>query len=610
MKFVNFLSGKYKEILKVSGVFLLLIMITQGVVAQEQANMVESEKSVLVNVIIDGLNPEETKNALFYLDIEKNKQNPKLTESWLKKLHSRAEADIKQSLRPFGYYQANIESSLVKNTENIWQAQYQVNKGERVKYSSIDIRIEGAGSQDIEVISIMKQMPIKKNDFLDHEVYETAKNDLLSSIGQLGYSDVTTTRKQLLIDPVNNTAQISLHIHTGEKYYLGQFRFHQNLLEPDFLQRFVTDFRPGDPFSQKNLLSIQQSLIHSGYFSVVDIKPEYKEVNNKHVPVDITLTPAKQHKLSFALGYDTEIDLNASVRWQNRLLNSYGHNSDVLVKISQKKSQFRGTYWIPINNPRTDKIGFTIKLETEETDDTDRETLDLETAWVFKWLDGWDSKLFTEYKFERFESGNAPETISRLLSVGGRLERQYYEKDTLYQRKGWAAFVDLRGAPEFIWSDTDYLRLHLKSRVLFPIKTNGRLIVRGELGLAEVGEFDKYPNSLRFFAGGDQSVRGYDWKSLGPIDEEGDVIGGKNIVTASVEYNYKLTKNWLAATFLDTGNAYNDDLHKLYYGAGFGARWISPVGLIRVDMGWPVNPDDEVTKLSSMVFYFGFEVTL
>ena len=94
------------------------------------------------------------------------------------------------------------------------------------------------------------------------------------------------------------------------------------------------------------------------------------------------------------------------------------------------------------------------------------------------------------------------------------------------------------------------------------------------------------------------------------LDRLGDVIGGKNVVTASIEYNYKIHEQWAAAVFIDTGNAFNDELDKLYYGAGFGARWISPIGLIRADMGWPVNADDEVTKLSSLVFYFGFEVSL
>jgi translocation and assembly module TamA len=582
----------------------------QSVVAQEKDNVVKAVTPVPVNISIEGLDQPETKNVLFYLGIEKNKDNPLLTESWLKKLHAQAENNIKQALRPFGYYQVTVESSLIKGGDDVWQARYQVKAGERVQFTKIDVMIHGAGSTDPEVLSILKQFPIQQNDFLNHEVYETAKDELLNSIGQLGYSDVKTENKQLLIDPQTNSAQINLQINTGEKYYLGQFRFHQNSLQPDFLQRYVMDHNQGDPFSQKNLLSIQQSLISSGYFSVVDIKPEYEDAEDQHVPIDITLTPANRHKLSFALGYDTEIDLNASVRWQNRLINSYGHNSEVLLKVSQKKSQLRGTYWIPINDPRTDKIGFTTKFETEETDDTDRETLDLEAAWVFKWLDDWDAKLFSEYKFERFESENTPETMTRLISIGARLEGLFIEKDNTYPKKGWAAFAELRGAPEIIWSDTDYLRLHLKSRILFPVKEKGRLILRGELGLAEVGDFDKYPNSLRFFAGGDQSVRGYDWKSLGPVDDEGDVIGGKNIFTASLEYNYKVSEKWIAASFIDAGNAYNNHFDKLYYGAGIGARWISRVGLIRADMGWPVNPDDEETSLSSMVFYFGFEVSL
>jgi translocation and assembly module TamA len=130
------------------------------------------------------------------------------------------------------------------------------------------------------------------------------------------------------------------------------------------------------------------------------------------------------------------------------------------------------------------------------------------------------------------------------------------------------------------------------------------------VGLADLGDRKKYPNSLRFFAGGDQSVRGYNWKTLGPTDLEGDVIGGQNVITAAIEYNHKISTDWLLATFFDAGNAFDNELKKLYYGAGVGARWISPVGLIRLDMGFPLNGDDKVTDLESTVIYFGFEVSL
>jgi len=263
---------------------------------------------------------------------------------------------------------------------------------------------------------------------------------------------------------------------------------------------------------------------------------------------------------------------------------------------------------MPVGQPNTDKIGITSKFETEKTDDTSRDTFDLEATWVFKWQD-WHSKLFTEYKFEHFESGDQPETTTRLFSMGGRVEGMFIENKP-YPKKGWSAHIELRGAPNLIWSDTRYLRLHLKSRRLFPVRDKGRFILRGEIGLANVADFEFYPNSLRFFAGGDQSVRGYDWKSLGPKDKSGQVVGGKNVLSASLEYNYQVHEKWLAAIFLDMGNAYNSRLDKLYFGAGFGARWLSPVGMIRTDLGWPINEDNKQTKLDSMVFYLGFEVNL
>jgi len=589
-------------------ILLVLLLSSSLVIAKKTIDAQKNPPNLSIKIIVEGLSDKEKKNALAYLEIVKYQRDPNLNELWLKRLHAKAPNNIKKSLRPYGYYQVVVDSFLEKDSSGDWQARYQVKTGERVKIVKVDLSIFNGGENDSEILAAIKNFPIKENDFLDHDVYETAKDNLLKLIGNLGYSDVKAQTKRILVDPNRNSAELTLHIDTGEKYYLGEFRFHQNSLHPEFINRYIVDVKPGDPFSQKRLLAIQQSLVKSGYFSVVDIKPEYSKTKAQQVPIDITLTPAKRHKLSFGFGYDTEIELNASARWQNRLVNRSGHNTDVLLRVSDKKNLLRGTYWIPIKDPRTDKIGFTIKFENEETDDTERNTSDFEIARVFKWHD-WNAKLFTEYKFERFESDHEPETLTRLLSFGGRLEGLFFEQGK-YPRTGWSAFAELRGAPNIIWSDTDYIRLHLKSRFLLPVQEKGRFIFRGQLGLAEVGYFSKYPNSLRFFAGGDQSVRGYDWKSLGPVDDEGDVIGGKNVATASIEYNHKISHQWIAAAFLDAGNAYNDEFNKLYYGAGFGARWISPIGLVRADMGWPVNEDDEVTKLSSLVFYFGFEVSL
>ena len=560
-----------------------------------------------LKITVEGLNEAETKNTLVYLDIEKNRSSPRLNELWLKQLHSKAKENIVQSLHAFGYYQIKIESQLSKNAEGVWQASYVIQKGEKVKFSNIDLQISGAGAEEDDIIAAQKNFSIKKGDLLDHELYEKSKTNLLSLIGNLGYADAKIDKKQLLVDPEINTVELVLHLSTGEKYYLGEFRFHQDVLKPKLLNKYLVDVKPGDYYSQKNLLEIQQSLVQSGFFSLVDVDPDVEQAKEQRVPVDITLSPAKQHKFSFGVGYDTEIELNASARWQNRLINSSGHSSDVLLKVSPKQSKLKGNYWIPINDPRTDKLGFMTKFEHENTDYTYRDTLDLEASYVFKWRD-WDMKLFSEYKHEQYNIGQLSLTSS-LLSIGGRVDGLFIEKKP-YPRKGWVLFSELRGSPGKTVSDTAYTRLHIKSKVILPVMDEGRFILRGELGAADVDDNIKYPSSLRFYAGGDQSVRGYNWKSLGPTDLQGNVVGGRNVVTASIEYNHKINKSWLGAVFFDVGNSFNDKYDKLYTGAGVGARWISPVGLVRLDAGFPLNDDDKIPDTDPVVLYFGFEVSL
>ena len=114
--------------------------------------------------------------------------------------------------------------------------------------------------------------------------------------------------------------------------------------------------------------------------------------------------------------------------------------------------------------------------------------------------------------------------------------------------------------------------------------SRGRVILRGEAGVTIASEVTVLPASIRFFAGGDQSVRGYDYKELGPVDENGEVIGGRYLLVGSIEYDHRITDDWSVAAFLDAGNAFDDFDEPLEQGAGFGVRWRSPVGPVRLDI--------------------------
>jgi translocation and assembly module TamA len=106
------------------------------------------------------------------------------------------------------------------------------------------------------------------------------------------------------------------------------------------------------------------------------------------------------------------------------------------------------------------------------------------------------------------------------------------------------------------------------------------------------------PLSLRFFAGGDRSVRGYEWREIGPrirVDGRAFALGAKNVTTASVEYERYFNANWGGAVFVDTGSAFNDR-PDFRTGVGVGVRWRSPVGPVRIDIGHGLDdPENSFT---------------
>ena len=566
-----------------------------------------AEKRPQVEIEVTGVDGKLLNNVMGYLRLAIKKDDPHFNLQWLEFLHREAPDDIRKALEPYGYFNPEIESSLDEVGENKWKAVYKIDPGPRVVVSEVDVRLMGEGADDPDLRALVDNFPFKKGDYLDQDEYEKAKKRIIQLALSKGYVDVHPETRQILVDPDEGTAVIRLHVETGPKYHIGDIRIHQDFLDPDLIRRFIDDVHSGDVLANTVLLKLQQELSNTGYFNLVDVEPAFEEAQDHHVPIDITLSPVDANTFTFGIGYDTEVGIKGSTHWHNARLNSYGHTADVWINLSMKKNTLKGAYWIPASHPRTDRYGIITKFEQEKTESTNRHTADLEGGYYFLWKK-WSSKVFTEAKLERFKTDSEDWTRTKMLSFGGRLERTEFPKE-IFPRNGWYLYSELRGSPGLI-SDTAYIREHFRTRLFIPAGSRGRIFLRGRLGYASVSDYEKYPNSLRFFAGGDESVRGYRWKELGPKDSNGDVIGGRNVISGTLEYDYRVLDKWVAAVFTDAGNAFNSSLDKVYVGTGLGVRWLSPVGSVRLDFAWPVNEDGRGMKLSSMKFYFGFEITM
>ena len=559
-----------------------------------------------IEVKINGVEGELLENIEGFLSLMNEKETRGGNPAWLKRLYARAPGEISAAMEPFGYYNPSINSSMERKG-NRWLFVFDIDPGKRATINNIDLKITGPGSKEPLLKKEIAKNPFHKGNPFDQDKYEEFKNRVLRDAFSLGYAEARTEKSLVMVNKAKNDVSINLYFNTGPLYHLGKVLCDQDIITNDLMERYTSILIPGELYSQKRLQELQGNLVNSGYFSRVEVNPMFDEAKDEKVPVKIRTLPAKRHRFSVGGGYDTRIGLNGSLGWKNRRWNRQGHSSDLMMRLSMPNSSLKGTYWIPVLNPVTDRVGIGSMLEREVTDDTERITANLDGGWYFD-RNGWTSSLFSELKLERFQTGDEDWTGTVLLSIGGKTAFSRFDSGR-FPLSGWSIETDLRGAPGVI-SDTAYCRWDTKLNALYPLLKRGRLNMGLRTGMAWVDKFDQYPASLRFFAGGDNSIRGYKWKELGPKDSKGDVEGGKNIMTGSVEYDYRVLEDWVGALFLDAGNAFNDSIDKIYVGAGAGIRWLSPVGAVKFDCAWPMNEDGRGPKLTSIHFYFGFEINI
>lgn len=561
---------------------------------------------VNVRVQVRGVTGEQLSNVRAFLSIEQRESEESMTTSWLQLLHEDAPAEIRAALEPFGYYNVRVKGSLKQDNQR-WTARYEITPGAPVLVTTVDLLYTGEGAEASALARTMQSFPLHSGDPLDHLAYENAKARLLYAAQSEGYVNATASLARVEVDPHANTATITLHIDTGPRFYYGNVRFEQDFLKNELLEKTVT-LKPGDPYVIDDVIAYQQGLQVSDWASVVNVDPRFKQAEDGRVPIDIRMQPSKRNRYSFGFGYETDVGPRVSARWTHRRINRAGHHSEVYTRLSPVRRTLRGAYFVPIRQPLTDRLAGSAQYEYEETSDTRRDTRGAEFAFNRRSLDDRKfSKAFLEYRNEEFQVRGDPTETTRLLSIG--FARRYTELGfDLFPQRGRHLEYELRGASSAIASDTSYARLQIGGKQLFPLGANGRFRLHGQIGLAAVEYFEKYPTSLRYFAGGDATIRGYDYKSLGPVDENGNVVGGKNMLVLGGEYNHRVKRHWVVAGFVDGGNAFNDSLEDINVGAGVGFRWLMDFGSVRVDLAWPVSNED--LGYEDVIFHLGFGAAL
>ncbi|MEO8431097.1 MAG: autotransporter assembly complex family protein [Acidobacteriota bacterium] len=520
-------------------------------------------------------------NVLSALSIESASEEDGQTEGRIRQLHKKAPDEIRRALQPFGYYKPSIEATLDREGDT-WEARYQIDPGPLLHVSSIDLGVHGAGSDDRALQSAVSAFPLKRGDPVVSPAYERGKTAIEEAALENGYLKAGFRRSEIRVDLQKYTADVVIDYDTGPRYRFGPTRFDQDFLDDRVIRGYVT-WNVGDPLSVPKILEFQNALSDAPYFRRVEVVPQLEEATGLEVPIEVNLVAARPRRHEFGIGYGTETGPRASIVTLFRRLNRAGHRADATIHVSGIEKSVAARYLIPGPYPRTDVYTFSLGYAHLTPTSSDTRSF-MAGADRSQKRNGWRESFSLFYRRESFEVGS-DEGTSHLLVPGSSWEHVVAD-DRLDTRKGYRLRFLLQAAREGILSNATFARADAGAKVILPLGDSSRIIGRADAGYMATGDFNRLPPRYRYFAGGDQSVRGYAYQALGPLDSEGRVIGGTVLGVASLEYEYRFLPKWGAAVFGDAGNAFDRFSGSLKKGAGVGARWISPVGPIRVDVGY------------------------
>lgn len=513
-----------------------------------------------------------------------------MVRAWLRDLQSETE----RALRARSHYTPEFESALLRQ-EDCWQPTLRVTPGPITRLRDVSIEVTGPGADSETFTKPLREHRIKPEQPFNEGDYEALKQALRRSALESGYFDARFEQARVDVWPDEQAADVELTFVTGIHYQFGEIRVNAEpaALSDRTLNELV-ELQTGTPYSRLEVERLRRRLLQAGYFEAVDVVPDIEGRSGQAIDVDVALDMRPQHEVSGGIGFATDFGPRLRANYDNRYLNRHGHRASARFNLSPVLQELQGDYSMPLRGETDGWLIFDAAVQHEKTDTA--ETL-MQSLGARRVRSGpWGTRLTESLHLQREDFDVASDDdVAWLVMPGVALSktRQYQSRPL---EIGWRLDAQLRGATEPI-STTSFTQLYLRAAGAIPLGDKARMLARVEVGTTWADALADLPTSVRFFAGGDRSIRGYALDNLGPTDADGEVRGGRHLLVTSIELERLVSGNWSVAVFADTGGAFNKSREPWSTGAGLGVRWQSPVGPIRLDLASPLDDNDRYVRL-------------
>lgn len=541
---------------------------------------------------VEGVEDEARDNIVAYLG--ESPRDEASAERFLVTARDRAG----RALETLGIYSYTV-SLLTDRSVDPWRVAVQVTHGDPVTYAAVDVSLVGKGADDPALLTIVNERAPKKGQALHHGSYEVFKERLQRRARERGYFDSAFRTSEVRVDAASGEASATLVFATGERLRFGPVTAPEDLLSAKQLAA-LKPFNEGEPYQQSLLLEFRSRLLRLGYFSSVVVLPDLTAREASIIPIAVDVQAAPRHSFEVGAGFSTDTRQRLSLAWMSPRLNRFGHSQRTRLLYSPVNPSANVLYSVPLNAGATDLLQFGARLEDNEFGDLDSVQRELSAARELstgRRVFSYGARALNESWGALGEDFEASYLLAA-ASVSQR-DRRGNAVDPAY---GISQFYEIEAGSSALGSDLDLVRLQGSVTAVSRVGERSRLLGRitGGYLYSDSARPDELPPSLAFFAGGDNSLRGFAYQSVGreirtstfSDSPEVLVVGGTRLLTGTMEYQRYIRDNWRGTVFVDAGDAFVEENFDLHVGVGVGVHYLTPLGAIRLEVAYPVSEDD------------------
>ncbi len=539
-----------------------------------------------IHIDLTGVEGDLRRNVLAFLSLERYKDHDRLEPAAVQRLYNRIDDEVRTALRPYGYYDPKISSSIEPpDKEHHWHVSISIDTGPPVLVDTVQVQVSGPGATDPVFTHITGAVPIHSGERLSHAAYEQLKGSLERAAATYGYLDARLLRNELRVNRVTRTADIILELDTGQRYAFGATTIDQSAIRDSQVRRFLR-YREGDPYNALELLRTQFALDDSQYYSTVEVVAGERDPVQHTVPISIH-TVNSRIGYSLGAGYGTDTGVRGTASWTVPRVNSYGHRFRVQMQLSQIQQTFDARYDMPFGDPVLEK--FSLEFVGQESQLGNYVTTNEIAAGpsVTQILGSWQRVVAVNAVHTVTDDPIIVRQIDNLIvpSIVFASVPEGYLGEALFSR---GLYAQLLGSTTGLGARENFLRLDLQAERVVDVTGVWHVLLRSELGASTASDVENVPGEYRFFAGGDRSVRGFAYDDLSPVKLSPNGIpvkpGGRDLITGTVELERDLPRNFGVAVFFDGGNAIDHFSDPLAYSVGLGFRLRLPVVTVGIDI--------------------------